>query len=1109
MAQKLVSVICSLLLLLAAVPASIASGTEVYIQADFETEETGKKPAGFICDEGGGEIVVEELQGNRVLSVSNRSDGVYTKVSKKMNEIDGLQIIAGLAFMQKEVVVNGSVIMELSGSSGKAVSIETLGGDIIYRTGEKTYEVLVEDYLPNFWYNLVVKADLSAGTANVYVNNLRVLYMEKILNGVKGIDSLLSYTAYSPGYYLDNIILSTSQEADAVQISGEAAVSIPKSGTARYLYKARVTDAAGIPMQTEVAFQTNPVSISGVRLIKSDKEGKPLEPDEICLEVDAGTQVQTITLTATVEGEPPVVRSLNVQLKTAEPAGITIYGSAQITGELKEQKCWQYQADCVDELGFPVSGMSFTYGLAPVDGGELPDGIHIDPETGLLTVTASLSEYHQSLLRVTATGNSDKHVTGSKNIKILNKKAYISDEASLNLMIEYADYVLEAGKDIYHGTPLLADGIDVGTGLPFEWEFPKESGMEDSAVLSNLADQGGLMRFLETLSEITGDPKYRDRVMEIYDYFLDIGISPSGMAYWGGHACIDLKTGKVLYTPNDPQTHELKDHYPYMDPIYELDEEIATNIVKSTWASHIGDFSTMVYNRHGSFTAQPNIGATWDNLDCFDDTITGLLKSTDLPFRFTANDFIHMAAKMYEKTGDEKAKLWAYRLWSRYANVCHPETHMGGEVFTTAHEAPGTLDIMQQPPVGHWWDATPLPNIYTWTTYGDRAYNQFADPLVEAGYITEEQKDMVREANLITSFAMPAYTPQSDLYLAEVLGHDTPEGRRVLIHNTKMMGSWVYYGYIPETNMMRPMLYDGTDLSGYVWERTGYYGGAGNSFSQYPITQTLLFSLVSSYIESADLSEEELTCNDTKHPGQSYNAREEIYKMLRNLCISLGLGDIGDEDGNGLDLNFGTVCSQAKAGYALAKLYEFTGRTEYIDLARRVSENVIKAHYAFGVFREGLNYVNANFSIQNEWYPMMLISIEAISRGEGDKLPRWMPYNGYWSCDLLKPDGTSVSKAQGPWTAWSYTYETVKVTDIVPEAEEYRLKVGEELPLGYTVEPDDAADKSVTWYTDDMAVVQYDPDNDSIIAVGVGETMLHGVSASNLKVKTSIHITVE
>ena len=48
MAQKLVSVICSLLLLLAAVPASIASGTEVYIQADFETEETGKKPAGFI-----------------------------------------------------------------------------------------------------------------------------------------------------------------------------------------------------------------------------------------------------------------------------------------------------------------------------------------------------------------------------------------------------------------------------------------------------------------------------------------------------------------------------------------------------------------------------------------------------------------------------------------------------------------------------------------------------------------------------------------------------------------------------------------------------------------------------------------------------------------------------------------------------------------------------------------------------------------------------------------------------------------------------------------------------------------------------------------------------
>lgn len=1107
MQKKFLSVVAAFVLVLGLLPTSFAKETDEYLKEDFSSFEVSQVPNSVVCENGSGSICVEELSGNKVLSITNETDGVYAKVSKSFEEISGLSVTAGLAFMQKEVAVNGAVLLELSGSDGAVVRIETYEGNIVYWNGEKTYEVLVKDYLPNFWYHISVQADLNAGKASVYVNSVRVLYRENFIGSAAKVSSFLSYSAYSPGFYLDNLIFSASQEPSGISVSGEEAVSIPQSGKARYQYTARVKDDLGLSVQSAVKFYTVPATIDGVRLEKADALGNQLAENEISLVVDASASEQSITLVAELEENSAISQSVSIQLQEASASSVEIYGSAQISSELT-QKTWNYSASCKDALGYVLPGETIQFGLEAPAGESLPSGIHIDSQSGVLTVSGNLSDYHQKIFYITASADGGA-VVGKKNVKILNKKAYISDEARMNVMIEYADYVLEAGKDTFHGTPFLADGIDVGTGLPFEWEFPPTSGMEDTAVLSNLADQGGLMRFLVTLSELTGDSKYRDKVMEICDYFLDVGISPSGMAYWGGHTCFDLKTGKVLYSPNDILTHELKDHYPYMDPFYELDPDAASKIVKSTWASHIEDFSTMVYNRHGEYTATPNFSATWDNLDCYDDSTTGLMPSMALPFRYSANDFIFMATTMYEKTGDEKAKIWAYRLWERYANVCHPETHMGGSVFTTAYNAPGTLDIMQQPPVGHWWDASPLPSIYTYTTYGDRAYNQFADPLIEKGYITEDQRDMVREANMVTDNAIMAYSPQLDLYLAKTLGYDTAEGRRVLEHDVKMLGSWAYYGYIPEKNLMRSMLYDGTDISDYVWDRTGYYGAAGNSFGQYAVTQTMLFSLISAYNEAANLTEEELTCNDVKHPGQTYNARDEIYKMLRNVCISLELGDIGDENGNGIDLNYGTTFAQPKAAYAMARLYEQTGNGEYMELARVIADNAVKSHYANGVFREDLNYINANFSIQNEWYPMTLITLEAISRGEADKLPQWMPYNGYWSCDLLLPNGTAQSKAQAPWTAWSYTYETVLPTEIVLESDSYRLKQGETFQLPYYVEPDDAANTSVSWYADDETVVQYDEINDIFIAAGAGETVLHGIAEGDIKVTASVKVIVE
>ena len=71
------------------------------------------------------------------------------------------------------------------------------------------------------------------------------------------------------------------------------------------------------------------------------------------------------------------------------------------------------------------------------------------------------------------------------------------------------------------------------------------------------------------------------------------------------------------------------------------------------------------------------------------------------------------------------------------------------------------------------------------------------------------------------------------------------------------------------------------------------------------------------------------------------------------------------------------------------------------------------------------------------------------------------------------------------------------------------MKQGETFKLPYTIEPDDAANTSVSWYADDESIVRYDELNDCLVAAGVGETVLHGIAEGDLKVTVSVQVIVE
>jgi hypothetical protein len=75
-------------------------------------------------------------------------------------------------------------------------------------------------------------------------------------------------------------------------------------------------------------------------------------------------------------------------------------------------------------------------------------------------------------------------------------------------ILRFADRVLESGRD-RHGprhTPLFADGLHATTLAPAIWKGP---GGKDW-ILSNFASQQSLIRLLDGLTGLTGEPGYRD-----------------------------------------------------------------------------------------------------------------------------------------------------------------------------------------------------------------------------------------------------------------------------------------------------------------------------------------------------------------------------------------------------------------------------------------------------------------------------------------------------------------------------------------------------------------------------------------------------------------------
>ncbi len=516
------------------------------------------------------------------------------------------------------------------------------------------------------------------------------------------------------------------------------------------------------------------------------------------------------------------------------------------------------------------------------------------------------------------------------------------DSQRIEAVQTFADNVLEKGIDQWSGknTPLLADGINLETGEPLEYVYNGEIGVRgeggepNSWIMHNLANQQNLFRTLVALTNLTGETKYREAAEKSFRYHFDVLRSDCGLLRWGGHQIIDLRTLKPIGHSwrTNVHVHELNVVFPFYELMWDVDKDATIKFIRAHWNAHILDWEKLDFNRHGNFGK--SLGELWNNEFSYPEPF---FEGNGLTFVISAMDLIYSAGMLYTLNNEDGAIKWAKLLAGQYVKARHPETGLGTFQFSKPIRR-------NQLPEG------PLTGTLTWSSYGDRAENQFG----------KDFPDVAREGWAIFGGSMYSVPSLIQLELAEKLNE---HGKDLLKWTVDGLKAYAKYGYNPDKNEFRPMWADGTDLSNYAFTRTGYYGPEGRVLNSTKADELFLFTYARAFRLSKDT---------------------ELWEVIRSMMKHLNLGDPGASPEKPEGLNINTDNSTANAVFALLELNNAVESDAYLKLAELVGNNILDRSFHKGFFLKDEKSETASFNTEE---PLALLSLEAALRKKPELVP--------------------------------------------------------------------------------------------------------------------------
>ncbi len=515
-----------------------------------------------------------------------------------------------------------------------------------------------------------------------------------------------------------------------------------------------------------------------------------------------------------------------------------------------------------------------------------------------------------------------------------------AESGFLGAVRTFADQVLDHGRDRYgeRHSPLFADGLDVTDLSPAVWRYDG-----DEIIISNFASQQHLMRTLVGLSALTGDPGYREAAVAAAAHMFEHHRAECGLLYWGGHQIVDLRTNRNR-GDFDADCHEFKNNFPFYHFLWEVDSDATQKLLQAIWNAHIVDWSRLDMNRHGSYGTP--LDTLWDHDFVAPDPF---FEGDGLTFINAGNDLIYAGGILHELTGSREALTWTLRLAGQYVRARHPETGLGVYQYSQPRRREAPPDDPEHP-------------RFTWSTFGDRAQRQLGP----------EFGEVALEGNLLDAGranSIYGYNALIQLHLAERLDGD--EAAALLDWTVDGLVAYHRYGYDAETHTVRPLLADGTDLTGFKLKRPGYYGPAGRKFERSRVHSLLMLSYARAY---------------------RLAGRTDLRTAVRDLAAGFGLGDIGEDSERLPELNPGTDAADVNLLFALLELHRAEPREAYLELAEQLAGNILERSFHDGWFLPGPRHRYTRFDAPE---PLALLTLEAIRRGSEDQIPAYVPSRGY------------------------------------------------------------------------------------------------------------------
>ncbi len=529
--------------------------------------------------------------------------------------------------------------------------------------------------------------------------------------------------------------------------------------------------------------------------------------------------------------------------------------------------------------------------------------------------------------------------TGCEKKPIISPADSLRAEEYLTCLRAHAEAVFTHAVD-NHGekvTPSFLDGVNLETLEPVIWSYD-----ENRWVLANLANQQHLLRTLVGMSVLTGDSKYKDAATAAMEFGMTELQTANGLILWGGHTAYDARgdewVGRRYHWLGKKRSpvHELKACYPFYDLMWEIDPEKTRRFIRVFWEAHLRNWENLDFDRHGGVQSPKRIDEeVWDRE--FNEAIEVGYVGKGRTFANAGSDLVYAGGMLYALDGEKPALKWAERLAEQYNRTRNPQTGLRGYQFSRPEK--------------------------------DRAEIQFGDLFPEK---------TVNEAHIFE----PNYLASpilSYLRLAQRLG--PRKGAVFLDSAVADLKGMAKTAYDEKNGKFKRMLLDGTDLTGIVMPRDGYFGPKGLVVGDWPAQDYFVCYT---------------TCLNVLGDLDS-----EIWEMIRKLSKFYELGDVGNIDGTGLSLNMETDSTNPEFIIGLLELHKATAKRGYLDLACRIGDNIIENRFEKGFFKSGGDY---KFTRVSRPESLALVHLAGTLLGKSDDLPPFLDSASFFACELKSSD---------------------------------------------------------------------------------------------------------